>query len=117
LDQFKIFSNLKNERDCEIVPAKKEVGSKYFGIKHRLNMELDLQLFGLLFTAVPYSLAETPQLPPSPLHLGSYTRAPLVSQDRRQLIVTLRYKDTTIPVQKVPATVRPYTVPGTEHPR
>jgi hypothetical protein len=35
-------------------------------------MELDLQsLFGLLSTAVPYSLAETPQLPPLPPHLGS----------------------------------------------
>ncbi len=32
--------------------------------KHRLNMELDLQsLFMLLRTAVPYSLAETPQTP------------------------------------------------------
>jgi hypothetical protein len=37
----------------------------------------------------PYSLAETPQLPPPlPPHLGSYTRAPLVSQDRRNLFVT-----------------------------
>ncbi len=35
-----------------------------------------------------YSLAETPQLPPLPPHLGSYTRALLVSQDRRHLFVT-----------------------------
>jgi hypothetical protein len=52
---------------------------------HRLNMELDLQsLFGLLCTAV----LETPQLPPLPPHLGSYTRALSVSQDRRHLLVT-----------------------------
>jgi hypothetical protein len=34
-----------------------------------------------------YSLAENPQLPPPP-HLGSLTRALLVSQDRRHLFVT-----------------------------
>ncbi len=38
-------------------------------------------------TAVPYSLAETPQLPIPP-HLGSYTRVLLVSQNRRHLFVT-----------------------------
>jgi hypothetical protein len=52
--------------------------------KHRLNKEVDLQSF---FWAVQlHSLAETPQLPP---HLGSYTRALLVSQDRWHLFVTL----------------------------
>jgi hypothetical protein len=35
-----------------------------------------------------YSLAETQQPPPLPPHCGSYTRALLVSQDRRQLLVT-----------------------------
>jgi hypothetical protein len=35
-----------------------------------------------------FSLAETPQLPPLPPHLGSYTRALLVSQDRQHLFVT-----------------------------
>jgi hypothetical protein len=34
-----------------------------------------------------YSLAENPATPPPP-HLGSYTRALLVSQDRRHLFVT-----------------------------
>jgi hypothetical protein len=38
-----------------------------------------------------YSLAETPQ-PPLPPHLGPYTRALLVSQDRRHLFVTPWYK-------------------------
>jgi hypothetical protein len=38
-------------------------------------------------TAVLYSLAETPQ-PTLPPHLGSYTRALLVSQDRRHICVT-----------------------------
>jgi hypothetical protein len=32
-----------------------------------------------------YSLAKSPQPQPLPPHLGSYTRAPLVSQDRRHL--------------------------------
>ncbi len=54
---------------------------------HRLNMELDLQsLFGLLYTPVLIGWdPATPRLPP---HLGSYTRALLVSQDRRHLFVT-----------------------------
>jgi hypothetical protein len=53
---------------------------------HRLTMELDLQSY--LGSCVKlYSLAETPQLPPPP-HLGSNTRALLVSQDRRHLFIT-----------------------------
>jgi len=53
-------------------------------------MELDLQsLFGLHVCAHMHSLAksETPATP-SPPHLGSYTRALQVSQDRRHLFVT-----------------------------
>jgi hypothetical protein len=38
-----------------------------------------------------YSLAETPQPSPLPPHLGSYTRAQLVSNDRRHLFVTPWY--------------------------
>ncbi len=50
-------------------------------------MELDLKsLFVLHACAHLYSMAETPQSPPPP-HLGSYTRALLVSQDRRHLYV------------------------------
>jgi hypothetical protein len=52
------------------------------GCIYRLNME-----FIWASCAQLYSLAETPQSPPSP-HLGSYTRALLVSQDRRHLFVT-----------------------------
>jgi hypothetical protein len=54
---------------------------------HRLNMELDLlSSCGLLCTAVLIGWEPTtPSLPP---HLGLYTRALLVSQDRRQLFVT-----------------------------
>ncbi len=55
---------------------------------YRLNMELDLQsLFRLLCTAllIGWDPATPPPLPP---HLGSYTRALLVSQDRRHLFVT-----------------------------
>jgi hypothetical protein len=47
----------------------------------RLNMELDLhRLFGLLCTAV--LKYRNPPLTP---HLGSNTRVPLVSQERRHL--------------------------------
>jgi hypothetical protein len=61
---------------------------------HRFNMELDLQsLFGLHLYL--YSLAESPQLPLPP-HLGSYTRALLVSQDRRHLFVTPCLQMTTL---------------------
>ncbi len=56
-------------------------------VGHGLNMELDLQnLFGAPCAQL-YSLAGTPQLPPPP-HLGSYTSALFVSQDRRHLFVT-----------------------------
>jgi hypothetical protein len=52
--------------------------SDYMGLKekmHRLNTELDLQsLFGLLCTAVL-----RPRNSPPPPHLGSHTRALLVS--------------------------------------
>jgi hypothetical protein len=55
-------------------------------------MEVDLQsLFGLHVTwcAQLHSLADTPQLPPPPPLLDSYTRAALlVSKDRRHLFVT-----------------------------
>ncbi len=68
----------------------------YIGFKflfHRLNMEVDLQsLCGLHVTwcAQLYSLAETPQLLPSPRIWTRYTRmtrALLVSKDRRHLFV------------------------------
>ncbi len=57
------------------------------GVCHWLNMELDLQsLFGLLFTAVLIGL--DPAKPLLPPHLGSFSKALLVSQDRRHLFVT-----------------------------
>ncbi len=58
---------------------------------HRLNMEIDLQsIFGLHVTwcAQLFSLAETPQLPPSPCIWTRITRALLVSKDWRHLFVT-----------------------------
>ncbi len=58
---------------------------------HRLNIELDIQnLFGLhvySFTHWLRPCIATPQFP-SPPHLGSFTRAPLVSQDWWHLSVT-----------------------------
>ncbi len=57
--------------------------------QHRLKMELDLQsLFVLHVYTELYSLAETPQLSLLSPHLGLYTRALLVSPDRRHLFVT-----------------------------
>ncbi len=54
---------------------------------HWLNMELDLQsLFGLLCTSV--LIVWDAVITPLRQHLGSYTRALLVSQDRRHLDVT-----------------------------
>ncbi len=56
------------------------------GDEQRLNMELDLQSFflGSMCTAEP-----KPPSPPPPIlpQLGSYTRALLVSQERRHLSV------------------------------
>ncbi len=59
-------------------------------ISHWLNMGLDPQsLFGLLWTAVIIGWdPTTPSPPPLPPHLDSYTRAILVSQDRRLIFVT-----------------------------
>ncbi len=56
-------------------------------------MELDLSkvyLGSLCSCAQLYLLAETQQPPHPPPPLGSYTRALLVSQDRRHLFVTPR---------------------------
>jgi hypothetical protein len=56
-------------------------------VTHWLNMELYLQsLFGLLCTAV--LIGWDPATPPLRPLLGSYTRALLVSQDKRHLFVT-----------------------------
>ncbi len=55
-------------------------------LDHRLNMELDLQsLFELHVHSCTHWLRPRKSLPP---HLGSYTRALMVSQDRRHLFTT-----------------------------
>jgi hypothetical protein len=57
----------------------------FYPKNHRLNLELHVQsLLGLHVHSSTHWL-RTPSLPP---HLGSYTRAPLVSQDSRHLLVT-----------------------------
>jgi hypothetical protein len=54
-----------------------------------INMELDLQsLFGLHVYSCTHWLRPSIPPPPIPTHLGSYTRALLVSQGRRRLFVT-----------------------------
>jgi hypothetical protein len=59
---------------------------------HRLNMEVDLKVYlGSMSRDVHscrYSLAATLQPPPILPHWDSYTRALLVSKDRRHLFVT-----------------------------
>jgi hypothetical protein len=56
-------------------------------IPQKIFKKKDLQnLFGLLCTAV--LIGWDPQLPPSRPHLGSYTSALLVGQDRRHLFVS-----------------------------
>ncbi len=66
-------------------------------------MELDLpSLFGLLCTAV--LIGWDPTTPPLPPHMSSYTRALLVSQDRRHLSVTpwgIRISATLLPALHV----------------
>jgi hypothetical protein len=58
-----------------------------FLINHKLNMKLDLQsLFGLHVHSCTHWLR--PRNLTHPMHLGSYTRALLVSQDRQHLFVT-----------------------------
>ncbi len=75
---------------------------------HRLNIELDFQsLFGLLCIQL-YSLAEIPQLPPFPMHLGSYMMAILVSQERRHLFVTPCLQTTTDQIQTSQSVQMPF---------
>jgi hypothetical protein len=54
---------------------------------YRLNMELQLVYLGSMLTAVLIGPHRNPPFYPYP-HLGSYTRALLVSQDRLHLFVT-----------------------------
>ncbi len=63
----------------------------FFAVPQRLNMELDLQsLFELHVTwcAQLYSTGWDPATPPIPTHWDSYTKALLVSKDRRHLFAT-----------------------------
>ncbi len=88
---------LQYYKNSIVAPFEKLNAALYFGavfshsspeldvLDHRLNMELDLHsLFGLHEHSCTH-WAETPQLPPSPPHLGSQTRALLVSQERRHI--------------------------------
>ncbi len=62
----------------------------YNTVDHRLNMELDRQsLFGLHVHSCTHWLRARHPPPPPPPHLGPYTRALLVSHDRRQLYVAI----------------------------
>jgi hypothetical protein len=94
---FSIFPTFSSKRMFNLITGQYLWCAEYLGASvpisfwtdwatHMLNMELDLQsLFGLLCTAV--LIGWNPASPPPP-HLGSYTRALLVSQDRRHLFVT-----------------------------
>ncbi len=62
---------------------------KMVKIGHRLNMELDLQsLFDLHAHSCTHWLRRPHNQTPSLQHLGSYTRALSVSQDRQHLFLT-----------------------------
>ncbi len=79
--------------EIDLLPKK----TVFLGIKHKLNMKLDLQsLFGLHVHSFTHWLGPRD---PLPLHLVSYTKALLVSQDRRHLFVTPWYK-TRVPEHK-----------------
>ncbi len=67
----------------------------FISFASKVNVELDLQsLFGLLVHSCTHWLRPRPTPPPHPPpsppwpHLGSYTRALMVSQDRQRLFVT-----------------------------
>jgi hypothetical protein len=67
----------------------KSSGSVCCPAKVKYGATVDLQsLFEVCVYVQLYSLAETPQPQPLPPHLVSYTRALLVSQDRRHLFMT-----------------------------
>jgi hypothetical protein len=68
----------------------KNISKNFLFYLHRLkNMELDLQSLFMLHVHSCTNWPETlPATPPPPPHLGSYTRAILVSQDRRHFFVT-----------------------------
>jgi hypothetical protein len=67
-------------------------------IVSRLSMELELQsLFGHHLHSCTHCLK--PRSPPSPI--GSYTRALLVSQDRRHLFVTFHMSDYKLKIAAV----------------
>jgi hypothetical protein len=95
--QAKYFSGVfaRSQLPFYVASSQISVNKNFFkstGVYCRLRLNevrIDLQsLFGLLYTAI-YSFAETPQLGPPPPAFGQkYTRAILVSQDRRHLFVT-----------------------------
>jgi hypothetical protein len=86
VDHMGFFYSKTLHRGCAI----------YIRTSHRLNMKLDLQsLFGLHGHSCTHWLwlrPRNPPAPPPPQHLGSYTSAILVSQDRRHLFVTPWYQ-------------------------
>ncbi len=90
LCQGSYFSELGGGGPGRYLPQDSWFGTSYRPIHfyQRLNMELDLQnLFGLHVHSTTHW--PTPRYHPYfPPHLISYTRALLVSQDRRHLFVT-----------------------------
>ncbi len=69
---------------CNTVPTSLRGNNRCLGVlHHRLNMELDLQSLFELYSCTHW-------LRPLPPHLGSYTRAIQVNQNRRHLSVTSR---------------------------
>ncbi len=62
-----------------------------FSFYHKLNMDLDLQSSFRFHVFHVHSWDPPTPPPPIPPHMGSFTRAILVYQDRRHLFVTLGF--------------------------
>ncbi len=97
--QLRVFDSSECIRESILEEYHTFFAAFLIGINHWLNMELDQSWFGLHVTwfAQLYSLAGTPQSAPSPRILTRYTRALLVSQDRRHVLVTLWLASTLPP--------------------
>ncbi len=77
--ELPVYSELAMQAPCHTALQTSKAKTSFIVSVHRLNMELDFQsLLGLLWTAA--LVGWDPATPPFPPHLGSYTRALLVSK-------------------------------------
>ncbi len=102
-NKYALFNLIRNVPGLELlflIGCRMVIGQSEI-LTFRLNMELDLEsLFGHLCTNCTHWLI--PSNSPLPPHLGSYTRAPLVRQDRWHLLVTPCSKQKVVRFRNVP---------------